>query len=402
MQIDERPLTVRLHGMDSRTVKTMMMFFSGPCNGVARVVDTEDADVDIFDGDAPNSKKLMTEHLITALTRPVIVLSLTEIINQGVVHVKKPIKTMDMIDALSRAKASLKSKPPIDELEIVQPSLLHTDVISSQQQIDELENTGKPISIINTNEREKTAKHTTAMRLDEKSYNTYIGLLPDIEVNEPKKLNSAFYNPKDFYQGYVQSAIAVCQSKNKILMLKSDWHSISLFPRTNEVWLDADDLELKAFAGIQLCHKTMTTEMPLIGVDPNKMNLSGNLEKFQNMDSFLWKLACWTSRGRYPYDINLEYPVFLKNWPNFTRVLITPHALRIAALLIKGPRTMINIAQVLNIKPEYVFIFISAAHAVGLAGQAKRTADNLLQVQDVMPSKSQGLLGRIMSKLRGN
>lgn len=399
MQSDKKPLTVRLHGMDGRTVKTMMMFFGGPCSGAAIVVDTDDADVDIFDGDAPNSKILLTQHLLSNLTKPVIVLSLTEFINKDVFHVKKPIKTIDMLHALDSAKALLKNKPALDEVEIAQSSFLHSDIANLPQQVGEIE---KNNFIIDSSESNKTAKHTTAMRLDEKSYNTYIGLVPDIDVNEPKQLSSAFYNPKDFYQGYVQSAIAVCQAKNKILMLKSDWHSISLFPRTQEVWLDADDLELKAFAGIQLSHKTMTTEMPLTAVDPKKMDLSGRLDKFQSMDAFLWKLACWTSRGRYPNLINYEFPVFLKNWPNFTRLLITPHALRIAALLIRGPRTMINTAQVLNIRPEYVFIFVSAAHAVGLVGQAKRTADSLLQAQNIMPSKSQGLLGRIMSKLRGN
>ena len=101
-------------------------------------------------------------------------------------------------------------------------------IANPPQQLGEIE---KNNFIIDSSERNKTAKHTTAMRLDEKSYNTYIGLVPDIDVNEPMQLSSAFYNPKDFYQGYVQSAIAVCQAKNKILMLKSDWHSISLFPR---------------------------------------------------------------------------------------------------------------------------------------------------------------------------
>lgn len=399
MQSDKRPLTVRLHGMDGRTVKTMMMFFGGPCSGAAIVVDTDDADVDIFDGDAPNSKILLTQHLLSNLTKPVIVLSLTEFINKDVFHVKKPIKTIDMLHALDSAKALLKNKPPLDEVEIAQSTLLHSDIASLPQQVGEIE---KNSFIIDSSESNKAAKHTTAMRLDEKSYNTYIGLFPDIDVNEPKQLSRAFYNPKDFYQGYVQSAIAVCRAKNQILMLRSDWHSISLFPRTQEVWLVADDLELKAFAGIQLSHKTMTTEMPLTVVDPKKMDVSGKLDKFQSMDAFLWKLACWTSRGRYPNLINYEFPVFLKNWPNFTRLLITPHALRIAALLIRGPRTMINTAQVLNIRPEYVFIFVSAAHAVGLVGQAKRTADSLLQAQNIMPSKSQGLLGRIMSKLRGN
>ena len=127
MQIDKKPLTVRLHGMDSRTVKTMMMFFSGPCSGAAIVVDTDDADVDIFDGDAPNSKNLLTQHLLSNLTRPVIVLSLTEFLNKNVFHVKKPIKTIDMLDVLDRAKALLKSNPPMGEVEIAKSSLLHPD-----------------------------------------------------------------------------------------------------------------------------------------------------------------------------------------------------------------------------------------------------------------------------------
>jgi hypothetical protein len=93
------------------------------------------------------------------------------------------------------------------------------------------------------------------------------------------------------------------------------------------------------------------------------------------MNSFIWKLACWTSKGRYPQALNLTEPVYLKQWPNFTRLLITPHAMRIAALLTTGPRSVLEIIHGLKIKPQYVFIFISAAYAdtgVGLTSTAAK------------------------------
>ena len=92
----------------------------------------------------------------------------------------------------------------------------------------------------------------------------------------------------------------------------------------------------------------------------------------------------------------------MKSWPNFTRLLVTPHAMRISALLIQGPRTLSNVAEVLNIKPQYVFVFISSACALGLTGQAKREVDVLVQSPEIKPNKEKGLLSRIISKLRGN
>jgi hypothetical protein len=75
--------------------------------------------------------------------------------------------------------------------------------------------------------------------------------------------------------------------------------------------------------------------------------------------------------------------------------------MRIAALLIDGPRTAMNLADALNIKPQYVFVFISAAKTLGLLGQAKRNADILTAPPEIKPSKSKGILSRILGRLRG-
>lgn len=393
---NKKPLTVALHGMDDRSCKIMMMFLQGPCRGAAMVIDDDEADVDIFDGDTPASKKLLSQHLEAERQKPTIVLSLQDFKHEGVLQVRKPVKTDAMLSALNEAKILLGD---LAKKKGRKQAVLAT-VEAEEEEEAEPETQPLKTYVIDQDERKKTSKHQTAMRFDEKGFQAYIGLLSDIDVNDPAQFANASYDPKDYFQGYIQSAFMVCRAKGQIMQLQSGWKPIIIFPHTHEIWLDADDPQSRAFAGIKL-NPSSTSKMSISPVNAQTMGLGGSLDKFQSMDAFLWKLACWTSKGRYPHVIDHSQPVYLKSWPNFTRLLITPHALRIAALLIQGPRTLTNVAKVLNIKPQYVFVFASAACALGLMGQAKREADNLVQQPEVKHSKGQGLLGRIMNKLRG-
>ncbi|MGR8942455.1 MAG: hypothetical protein ACU83P_12790 [Gammaproteobacteria bacterium] len=395
----QRPLKVALHGMDGRSSKTMTMFLQGPCRGIAIVVNAEDAEIDVFDGDAPASKSLLTERLEQGAQKPIIVLSLQDLHHEGALHVRKPVKTDDMITVLKHARVLLADGA---ERKVVRTIPAAVPAGDEDEESTEDPDEKQPLKtyVIHQDERKKTSKHQTAMRLDEKGFHAYIGSLPDIDVNDPTQFANAAYEPKDFFQGYLQSAFLVCRAKGQIMQLQSGWKPITIFPHTQEVWLDADDAQLKAFAGIKL-NPGATSRMSITPVNAQTIAVNGALDKFQSMDAFLWKLACWTSKGRYPNAIDFEQPVYLKSWPNFTRLLMTPHALRIAALLVQGPRTLANVAQVLDIKPQYVFVFASAANALGILGQARREADHLVQAPGVKTSKEQGLLRRIMNKLRG-
>lgn len=393
---NKKPLTVALHGMDDRSCKIMMMFLQGPCRGAAMVIDDDEADVDIFDGDTPASKKLLSQHLEAERQKPTIVLSLHDFQYEGVLQIRKPVKTDAMLSALNEAKILLAN---FAKKKGQKQAVLAT-VEAEEEEETESETQLLKTYVIDQDERKKTSKHQTAMRFDEKGFQAYIGSLSDIDVNDPAQFANASYDPKDYFQGYIQSAFMVCRAKGQIMQLQSGWKPIMIFPHTHEIWLDADDPQLRAFAGIKL-NPSSASKMSISPVNAQTMGLGGSLDKFQSMDAFLWKLACWTSKGRYPHLIDYSQPVYLKSWPNFTRLLITPHALRIAALLIQGPRTLTNVARVLDIKPQYVFVFASAAYALGLMGQAKREADNLVQQPEVKHSKGQGLLGRIMNKLRG-
>jgi hypothetical protein len=167
------------------------------------------------------------------------------------------------------------------------------------------------------------------------------------------------------------------------------------------IWLDADDKQLMAFAGIAI-NKESSFSIDLIPVNLASWMINKDLSRFQSMEAFVWKLAIWTSKGRFPDVIDIHKQIYLKRWPNFTRLVVTPHALRIAALLMQGPRSMLNIASALNINPKFVFVFVSACYTMDLMGQVQRKSDELIVPEKIEPSKKQGLFSKILNKLRSS
>ncbi|MDD1627973.1 MAG: hypothetical protein LUQ26_10965, partial [Methylococcaceae bacterium] len=324
---------------------------------------------------------------------------------ENILYVKKPVKTDDLLFALSEAGTMLSAKKKPSHQVSSYPENATTR--QSQESIAQTESRLSPEKnqvkkqAANTNEQKKTSKHQTAMQLDEGKFNAYIGSVPGLDVNDPKQFPDAVYNPKDYFQGYVQSALMVAETKKQVMHLNSGWKPLIIFPHNHDIWLDADDKQLRAFAGVAI-NKISGPGMTLTPAEPSAASIQGGLEKFHDKDAFVWKLAVWTSKGRYPSALDIHRPVFLRHWPNFTRLVITPHALRISALLMESPRTLPEIAQVLNIKPQYVFVFISAAYALGLIGQTKREADEIFQPSVIKKSEQQSLLSRIIGKLRAN
>ena len=398
-------LKVALLGMDGRTYNTLALYLRGPCKSAAvTVVNDNEADIDMIDADLPKGRKLLDELLSKEIVRPLIVLSLNDIENDQVLYLKKPIKAELMLGVLAQARGMVQDYIAGDSKDrIARPAQQNQNTVAVTRLETSTESEKSPSLkhyVADLSESNKTSKHRTAMLMDENGFAALMGGLRLGNIENPQQLSEACYDPKDYFQGYVQSAFKIAGVRGQVLQLNSGWKRLLIFPHSGEVWLDADDKQLRAFAGISI-NRNGNQKMSITALDPQSAT-SEALDKFQTMDAMLWKLACWTSKGRYPVQFDINSPVYLKHWPNFTRLLVTPHAMRIAALLIEKPRSPINIANVLSIKPEYVFIFISAASAIGLVGQAIRNADSEVVPPELKPDKKQGVLRRIINKLRAN
>jgi hypothetical protein len=98
-------------------------------------------------------------------------------------------------------------------------------------------------------------------------------------------------------------------------------------------------------------------------------DLQGTLSQralVQRLDHVLWQTALETSAGRLPVGVDPAATVYLKQWPNLTRLHRTPHALRIAALWATKGAGLLETAQSLKIAQRHVFAFYNAALALDL------------------------------------
>lgn len=396
------PLKLALHGMDARTCKTMALFLKGPCKGVA-IISEFDAEIDVIDADYIKAKEILDERKASFSPRVIILLSLEELAIEGMLFVKKPIKTVDLVTVLTQAKIIVNKRQPkknesaLDKIPNSKPELvtegrekIKESAVGEEQSAKRLDN----------DEIKKTSKPRTAMDLTEGSFSVYMGYVAGVDFSDSQQALNASYSPQGYFLRYVQSAVNESKKKGQAIQLNVGWKPLIVFPQRQEIFLDVDDKQLRSFAGL-IIRNVPPDSILLSPVEQTIINHKPKMENVYDVDYFLWRLAIWTSKGRYPETIDINRPVYLMQWPNFTRLLVTPHALRIAALLVLEPRTATSIADTLKLKLEYVFVFISAAHAIGLLGQAQRQVDLFIEPAEVKVSKSKGLLSRILSRLRG-
>jgi len=275
---------------------------------------------------------------------------------------------------------------------------LADDIAATQ---DDNENAKVEPSAAQLDEQKKTQKHRTAIDLSDEVYSSYIGHVEGVDFTDEKQVLLASFNSKHYFLSYIQSALRVAKEKKRIIQLNANWKPLIIFPDTHEIWLDAKDVQLRAFSGILMKQWAGSgSGVSLNAADPEKLACHDKLENFYDADMLLWKVAIWTSKGRFPSAIDIHQPVYLKQWPNFTRLLITPHALQITAVLTHSPALMMDVVKQLQIKPEYVFVFISAAHALGLVGQEQNRPEKVVAPAAIKKPKAKGLLAKILGKLR--
>ena len=236
----------------------------------------------------------------------------------------------------------------------------------------------------------------------------YIGQQDDINLNDKKQLPTIFYEPKKLLQMIVKRAIIGSQTKQKIVQLNILNH-IFYF----------DDQEKKVYSADRL-----TAIRPLCAIE-NMEQISYQIkddlfreklykcfqtnedaesnEKFVTQswtrEYYIWLITLWCSRGRLPKETDLTRPVYLKQWPNLTRLEQIPHATRIAALIHDQPRTLFDIAKQLGIKQRYVFAFFSACKSIDLLDVSMRDVDSLFASEKPKTNKNKSILSKLLGKL---
>lgn len=408
------PIRVFVEGMNERMKNTLRFFFQGPCKNDCILAGEDSADLGIFDLDGYQGRKQMQAYRDRHPGQPLILLSLHDEKVENAIHLRKPIKPERLISALQQARlkrqrqlvSASATKPPPQPYRRVQtkaPKPVTGNIKKAAHRTDLISNK-KPHSDQHRNRAAVTASplrpetHKAAMYLDEQEAHAYIGSAPELDLNDAQQLANAQYNPAEFIQGHLRKATKTADKYKSAVELKMPYCSIAVLPKTHFVLVDFNDSRLHAFCNMRLIDGTLTLSV----IKGNKTADDAKYTRVMSMESMLWKAAIWASRGRLPTGTSLTKPVVLRRWPNMTRLLLFPHAMRIAALWMEHPHSLLDTAKVLGIPQRYVFGFYSAAYALELVSIGRPEMNTPVENVAVEKNRWRGFLGRILNRLRNN
>ncbi len=241
-----------------------------------------------------------------------------------------------------------------------------------------------------------TPRYQRQIQLEEEDTNSFLNIHPKRKILKPKNLN---YDPKIYFQGFLQKAYRLAKMNNCDVRLDNlKAHPIILVFKTRELYFEYGEDNLYASFTEEISEKK-----PIISVLKSDKNLSLPCSgSHHSIESFLWKLAIRTSRGRVPVGTKLSNPVFLHRWPNMTRFQLIPSGFRIAALWTNNPQPLSATAKTLNIPYEYVFAFYSAAKSIGLIGHFNTEYSSVPTSATISKHRYRNVFKRILTRLRGN
>jgi len=220
----------------------------------------------------------------------------------------------------------------------------------------------------------------------------YVGQASDLDPSAPDAWIRAYYDPAEYFQSHLAHAVTMAEAAGQPVAMTGVWGSWVIPPSNDEVHLGMPDRQLRS-----LCLVTMNAaDVRFELVEPAPVPATANVSR---RDALVWKVALWTARGRLPKDTALNEPVYLRHWPDLNTLLVTPDAMRIAALWLNQPIDLMTLAAQLDVPQRHVFSFYTACAAIGLAGPARRAADTLVEVPAVSHTGMRALINRLGERL---
>jgi len=392
-------------GFDQRSQNLLSFFFKQHGSGHCNLTGVHEANVFLINMDAIDGKTNYTKFRQQYPDQPIILMGLTPLILDEVHHyfLLKPMVAEQFITIVK--KISTTSEKPRKPLE---SKTKNAAITVEEPEVTASIESGAEASV--TPESRKLEKRQStgyaAKLLSEKEIASFVGEAEDINFNDKHAVEKLYFDPAQYVLGEITQAYQKAKQEQCIAVVKGLWRPITIIPYRNEVHVELSDRQLQSICVVaqQVGEKVISRGKIEVEFIQENDFLWGTVDQkyIQNLDGFLWKLALWTSRGRIPVDIDLNQPVYLKRWPNFTRLTVTPQSLRIAAYMVVQPRSLVSITENLNIPQRYVFSFFSALQMTGLADSVKREADKLIKPPTIVQAtKKSGLFSRILKKIVG-
>jgi len=382
--MQQQIIKIHVLGMDERSCNTLSFFFEKFCNAQCEISEEQYAQAFLVNMDSVDAATELTR---LKQNHPNIALILTSIKSIDVgenYFLRKPMIAGHLVNILDGIRRGVPVKP--EQLQVKKKQV--DDSATSVHQA--------------TSDTEQTKTKNEA--LNAKNMIAFVGDSQDVNLRQIQENTDIFFNLKQYFLGYLQQAYQQAKVEQCAVRLTGVWRPLTIFPDSNQIYVELSDRQLQSICGVSLESKRSVIneeDIKIESLDPTKATWEcKQYDKYQDLDLFMWKMALWTSRGRLPQGLPLDLPIYLLGWPNLSRLILTPEALRICACWVPHPRTIINIAEVLNAPQRYVFSFITATYILGMSGLASRQSDILILPSDIEATSKMSLFSRILKRLK--
>jgi len=354
-------------GFDERSRQALAQVFKHHTGSGMRLADYQEAAVVLLDMDCKDSDQLWEQYRQTQNRLPAVVVAKQPCHGDQAAFVKKPLSVTELVDAISTAAQESANSSP---------GTASPNLAAIRQRAISLE----------------LRKQDDSAR-------------PQVRKRRPSSGDAVSFKPHDFVLGGLLDGLAQARRAKRALHIRC-WGSrnIVLDPARNEAHTDLNEKQLRDLGFISVHSNNGPSAVSTL---LNRKRLAQLLESSEYalstlpLDAFVWKLSLYTSRGRVPEGTDLTQPVYLRHWPNLTRLEPIPEAPRIVALWVRQPRSLLRLYGSLMAPLEHILDLYTAASALGLAGVARRSADTLFEPEEPQSHTQRGLLASVVRKLGG-
>lgn len=365
-EIPLEPVKVAAPWMDERSHAMLRDFFRVGCKARCVLVEPDRAQAIIIDVDRGDATRRLQEARDRWPTTAIIELSVNY--TDQALFVRKPLRPRGMTRALLSVRRRLKLKDD--------------PVVSSVSE------NPAPVAV------EHSAGLTPRGPSPEPGTEShFVGQSANLSREAPDTWTRALYDPSLCLQGFLEKAIAQAEESGRAVILSGVWGQWRIPPTNGPIDIAITHNHLRELCVVNLSEQKVRIEAADDGEPLTCM--SDQISR----DAFLWKVALMSARGRIPLGTPLDAPVFLRHWPDLNELLVSPDAMRIAALWLNHPIDLISLAERLDIPQRHVFGFYSACRALGLAGPARRASDGLIDAPAVDAGGMRKLIKGLGEKL---
>ncbi len=374
-------------GLNERSLQALTVFFERKLADSCALVAHEIADVALINFDALDAQHLMAEQRRAHADQPMILMTLNPERPSipGAVFVQKPVKMDLLLDLLKDLRAQVFTPSPACHFSVAQEKLKNTrGRMSDPAPPDEL--------------KLPAPSKARIQNFPQKESHFYMGAMPDVDLANQVEREKIYYDSSCFLHSYVHKASVLANSEASVVTLSSQaFGSIEIHPLAGKAIASAAPASLYAASRLALRAEDVT-----ISVSPKLAQFPLAESAGEALDIFIWKLVLWASRGRLPAGTDLEMPLQLNHWPNLTRLLVPPHATRIAGLWARQPVTLAQSINTLGIEQRYVFAFYSACVAQGLVAQLHSSPGTARLEEKPLNQEKRSVFRMLMNKLIWN